>query len=139
MSNEIKHSVKKENIHNVLEFLPAFESPGFEFGKWIPAKKGEGGIIHIGWYCLSTKSIEFMEALEANGFICDFDWMDSDWRDQAQRYMDDPELVGLVDSDTLVKLLHTHARADRFNEGHFGGVLESGHVSAILRRLVSFQ
>ncbi len=63
MSHEIRHSVKKENIRNILEFLPVFESLRFEFGEWIPAEKGEDGIIHFGWYCLSSKSIEFMEAL----------------------------------------------------------------------------
>jgi len=139
MSNEIRHSVKKENIHNVLKFLPAFESSGFEFGKWIPAHNSEDGSTQIGWYCLTSKSIEFMEALEANGFICDFDWMDQDWQDEVQRYMGDPGLIARVELVTLVKLLHTHARAERFNEGHFGGVLESGHVTAILRRLSVFQ
>jgi hypothetical protein len=36
---------------------------------------------------------------------------------------------------TLRKLLTTHVRADRFVEGHLAGVLESGHMLAILRRL----
>jgi hypothetical protein len=33
------------------------------------------------------------------------------------------------------KLLTTHIRADRFIEGHLAGVLENGHIVAVLRRL----
>jgi len=139
MNKEFKHSVQKENIRRVLKFLPAFESPRYEFGEWIPAKEDTDGVIQIGRYSLASKSIDFMESLYENGFICDFDWTDSDWKDEAKRYMDDPELVGKVELNTLVKLLHTHARADRFTEGHFGEVLESGHVTAILQRLMAFQ
>ena len=32
-------------------------------------------------------------------------------------------------------LLTTHVRCDHFVEGHFAGMLESGHITAILRRL----
>ena len=40
-----------------------------------------------------------------------------------------------ADLTTLRKLLTTHVRADRFSEGHLAGVLQSGHIVAVLRRL----
>ena len=36
---------------------------------------------------------------------------------------------------SLCKLLTTHVRTDRITEGHLANVLESGHITAILRRL----
>ena len=36
---------------------------------------------------------------------------------------------------TLRKLLTYHSRVDHFNEGHFNEMTESGHITAILRRI----
>lgn len=45
------------------------------------------------------------------------------------------ELVPEIGPLTLRKLLTAHVRADRFSEGHLASVLESRHITAMLRRL----
>lgn len=136
VDSEIRHSVTKDNIRNILEFLPKFEEPDFDFGEWVPAKKLEDGVIQIGFYAMSDAALKFLEVLDTNGFIVgEFAWTQEPWKSEAMRFMDDPDLVARSDLDTLIKLLTTHSRADRFNEGHLGKVLESGHILAILRRL----
>ena len=48
--------------------------------------------------------------------IFNFDWMS--WR-EAERYINDPTALHSADESILRRLLSLHARADRFDEGHF--------------------
>jgi hypothetical protein len=76
---------------------------------------------------------DFIKALYAQNVIISFDW--TGWRREAQRYQTDPRALATADLLTLCKLLTLHVRADRFSEGHLASVLESGHITAVLRRL----
>lgn len=110
-------------IDEVLEFLPAFESPGYKFGEWADA----------GYFSYSPEVDDWIRALYEQNFFLTFDW--TRWKEEAQRYRSEPGALETADLLTLRKLLTTHVRADRFVEGHLASVLESGHVTAILRRL----
>ena len=57
------------------------------------------------------------------------------WQRVAERYMREPSILARARLPTLRKLLTLHARKDRFCEGHFAAVLESGHFLAILKRV----
>ena len=76
---------------------------------------------------------ELHEALYDAGLIVQFDWME--WTDQAQQYVNRPELIEDADFDTICRLLTTHVRNDRFCDGHLSTMSLSGHVSALLQRL----
>lgn len=67
-----------------------------------------------------------------NRWIIDFDW--PSWGDEARRY-EHEEILATADLETIRKLLTGHVRNDRFCEGHLLSVLESGLITAILRRL----
>ena len=45
------------------------------------------------------------------------------------------EFIAACYASTLLRLLTTHLRADRFCEGHLLGMFESGHIVRFLRRL----
>lgn len=79
----------------------------------------------------------FTETLYHNGFILtDFKWWDeSDW---AKKFMDSEALLDDLTLLDLVKLLSLHARADRFCENHFEGMVFEGHIQNIVQRLGKF-
>jgi hypothetical protein len=116
-----------QQLDAVLEFLPIFEKPGYVFGEWHSA---EGQFPH---YSMSREVVDFVQALYDQQVIFSFDW--PSWQEEAKRYVSDPEALGTADVLTLRKLLTTHIRKDRFVEGHLAGMLERGHITAVLRRL----
>ncbi|RMF04614.1 MAG: hypothetical protein D6768_02825 [Chloroflexi bacterium] len=109
-------------IDAVLRFLPLFEQPNFEFGHW----QDYG-------FQFSRQTTEFVETLSAQNFIIQFDW--TNWQDSAEHYRSSPAALDTANLLTLRKLLTTHVRADRFDEGHLAQMFEEGHITAILRRL----
>lgn len=122
MNEEHIAEIGPEQIDAALAYLPIFERPGYRFGAWDQAG-----------YCYSPEVNDFIQTLYAQDIVIRFDW--PSWKESAQRYMEDPQAVDTSDLLTLRKLLTTHVRADRFVEGHLASVLESGHITAILRRL----
>jgi len=76
---------------------------------------------------------KFQRALYDHGFIRDYDWMK--WQPQAVRIYENPDLLCNAQMRTCVKLLTLHIRRERFDDGHLAGMLSSGHITVILRRM----
>jgi hypothetical protein len=112
----------------VLAFLPILEQPGFSAGYW----EGEG---FAAFYSYREEVMRFLETLYSARVVYDFDW--PAWQPQADRYRSRPSALEHARLSTLRKLLALHARRDRFCEGHFASVLESGHIARILQRAAS--
>lgn len=112
-------------IQPLLQFLPIFESSGF--GTWMDPQG------QLPYAVLSSGASDFLQALYDRGWILDFDW--PSWQREAKLYLDSPDRLRNADIPTIQKLLTTHARKDRFCEGHLLEMLESGHITLILRRL----
>jgi hypothetical protein len=127
MGEKVIPEIGPRQIDAVLRFLPVFERPGYRFGEW---QRSEG---QFPYFSYSRQVIEFLETLDEQNILVPFDW--TSWNEERQRYQSKPgalEAAGLL---TLRKLLTAHVRADRFVESHLAGVLESGHITAILCRL----
>jgi hypothetical protein len=124
--NEIPQ-IGPQQLDAVLRFLPIFERPGYAFGEW----RGPQG--HFPYYAMSRDVEDFIQTLYNQQVIIAFDWMS--WHQEVKGYVSDPDALQSADLLTLRKLLTAHVRADRLNEGHLGHVLESGHITAILRRV----
>lgn len=122
-------AIGPEQLDAVLRFLPIFEQPGYVFGEW-RSPKG-----HIPYYSMGREVMDFVLSIQR--IIFPFDW--SSWQGEAKKYVVAPQALETADLMTLRKLLTTHVRMDRFVEGHLGGMLESGHITAILRRLKEIQ
>jgi hypothetical protein len=116
-----------EQIDAILAFLAIFEQEDYKFGEWVE-KSGQ-----VPYLAESKEVLEFHQALYREKMIVVFDW--NSWGEETKRYQSDPDVVAEADLLTVRKLLTAHARADRFIEGHFVSVLESGHIIAVLRRL----
>jgi hypothetical protein len=111
---------------DVLAFLPELESPDFVAGEF---HMPEG---HFSFYSLADTRARLMVACYDSGIMVDFDW--AAWDAPARELRENPAALEQANLLTLRKLLTGHLRNDRFCEGHFGAVLESGHITAILRR-----
>lgn len=126
--------VSLEQIQAVVKFLPTFESikPGdFSSSVRLPGQEDVAyGIGHVEFHPAVYK---FIEACYENGFVQPYDW--PAWATQAQRYMHNPKLVASAELVTCIKLLTAHIRCERFCDGHLHSVFESGHLTAVLRRL----
>ena len=128
-----KGPIRVEDMDALLRFLPIFESPGFVFGERYPPRWLGPKRWRLGFAGLTKLSRQFYKAIYKHHWAIGFDW--GAWGDEARSYMEDPDKLRTADIETIRKLLTAHVRADRFIEGHFFRVLESGHIIAILRRL----
>ena len=121
--------VKPEQIDALLPFLDKFDAVGFSAGTWLTLAPG-----HSSWFIFDEVVKEFIQVLYDNDWVTpQFDW--GEWQESAQQYIESPEKVESADTETIQKLLTTHARADRFCEGHLASMFENGHILDILRRL----
>ena len=117
----------RRQIDALLRFLPGFEATDAQHGEW----RSEDGVMP---YRVASEAVSgFLDALYGNGWVEPFDW--GAWQDAAARYVESPDMVAQADMDTIRKLLTTHARNDRFCEGHLVAMIECGHIAACLRRL----
>lgn len=120
--------VKPEQIDALMPFLSKFEEAGFSVGTW----NTEPG--HLPRFNFDEVVMEFIHVLYDNDWITpEFDWVE--WQKSAQQFIESPEKIESADSVTIQKLLTTHARKDRFCEGHLASMFEDGHIPPILRRL----
>lgn len=118
----------KQNIDAVLAAKSMFQNGGTDLYK----RRNEP--LSANPYVYSDDLKRFMSILRNEGFVApSFDW--AGWRNEAQRYIDDPDTLESADLATIQKLLTTHVRLDRFNGGHFAEMIENGHIQAILDRL----
>jgi hypothetical protein len=137
MKNNEKRRPIQKRIAAIVKFLPRFERISPDNFAWIirsPDGTEEGPLVGRLEYHLEVH--KFMKACYKNGLVLGFDW--GAWSQEALRYMNDPQLVRTASLTTCLKLLTAHLRAERFCDGHLQEVLQSGHISAILRRLKQF-
>ena len=127
MEEESIPEIGSEQIDAILVFLPIFEREDYKFGEWVE-KSGQ-----VPYLAESQEVLAFHQALYREKMIVVFDW--NSWGEEAKRYQSDRDALAKADLLTVRKLLTAHARADRFMEGHFVSVFESGHIIAILLRL----
>ena|SRR5688572_28407243 len=115
-----------EGIATILRYLPYFEDTTNEFYTVTDELSFDPY-----WYSHRTEA--FVRDLYDHGFIQSFDW--PNWQKQAVRYYENPDLIARARLSTLVRLLTTHIRKDRFVSGHLAMMIDEGQITAILRRL----
>jgi len=117
-----------EKIDAIMPFLDKFEEVEFSAGN----RKIEEG--HFPWFNFDEVVMEFVQILYDNDWVTpNFDW--TEWQESAKQYVESPKMIESANTMTSQRLLTTHARADRFCEGHLASMFENGHLLALLRRL----
>jgi len=114
-------------IDALLAFLSTFERPDF-----VPSTVES--LPGVGPHQVYAEELrQYYRAVFENGFVIEFDWRA--WQEEAIRHCEQPELLRGADLQLLRRLITFHVRADRFNDGHLPSLIESGYMTALLRRL----
>jgi hypothetical protein len=109
-------------------FVPLFEQPGYWFGAW----ELRPGAAPLCQYAREVR--EFIRLLyERNIEVIDFAW--AAWQSEAARCVAEPQRLATADLLTVRRLITTHLRSERFSEGYLLVLFQSGHMTAVLRRL----
>jgi hypothetical protein len=128
-------AVSKQQIRVLTKFLPILEKINpHDFSHSVRLPGNEDVCYGIGHVEFHPAVYEFTKACYGNAFVQpSFDW--PAWAKEARRYMADPALVASARLATCIKLITAHLRYERFCDGHLHSVFESGHLTAVLRRL----
>ena len=90
------------------------------------------GSISMPYVDYAPEVSRLLDALYERNVVLPFDW--SAWLEEAERYLD-PAAVAAASLLDVRRLLTLHVRQERFCDGHFAEMVESGHIAAVLRRL----
>ncbi len=107
-------------------------------GKWSEDRstKNENIIDYYLWSAPIT--FDAMKFLYDNNLIIDFDW--SHWDEGREFYKnDDPNKYNSLDRELVLKLLTAVARNDRFNDGAWAALFESGSAQKLFTRLLEIE
>lgn len=124
-----------ERLVALSAFLPVFQAPGFEFGRWGGGEKQDDGITTMPHFSASHEVIAFVDmAYELGWVIEDFDWPGWGETPEAQRLREDPAAVAKANPEQLARLLTALIRVDRFVEGALASAFDSGLLTRITER-----
>ncbi len=120
-----------QEIDELLAFVPQLTVEGFSpIREWRGSEKLLDGAITWPWPEYEDVVKEFFEVA---GQDC---WMDFDYvPEEAGRMLEDRALVGRASLDEIKTMLTYCVRGERFCDGHWGEMIEQGHVRRLLERL----
>jgi hypothetical protein len=124
-----------EWMDELLRFLPLFELPGREYVReWAGGKTNGQGDLTLPYPIYCDDVLEFY-TLAGQTHWSDFQY---DPR-QAHDMLHDDELIAAASLDQIRTMLTYCVRGERFMDGHWAHMLESGRIVALLRRLAALR
>jgi hypothetical protein len=120
-----------EEIEGLVAFLPRLSADGFTpIKRWGGGTKIVDGTLTMPWPEYDDAVDEFFSAASADCW-CDHDYDPG----EAARMLDNAEQVAAADLAQIKTMLTHCVRGERFCDGHWGAVVEAGHVRRLLERL----
>lgn len=122
-------------IDELVAFLPRLTADGFfPVREWGGGEKTDNGGFVMPWPNYQDVVTAFFEVA---GQDC---WMDFDYVPvEAGRMLEDHALVRSASVDQVKTMLTYCVRGERFSEGHWGAMIEQGHVRRLLERLAELR
>jgi len=128
MKNE---PITLERIDELLQFLPLFEKLEGEFvERWGGGEKTPDGAINMP-FPVYPPDVEQFFRLASQPCWCDYQYNLGD----PGAMLEDDSLVQSAGMEQIKTMLTYCVRGERFCSGHWGAVLRSGRVVALLKRL----
>jgi hypothetical protein len=123
--------ITRAEIDELLRFLPLFDIPGREyFAGYGGGERRADGTVTMLYPVYPDDVIEFYRLA---GQPC---WSDYDYEPrEAARMLADEAFIRRATLDEIKTMLTYCVRGERFSDGHWGAMLESGKVIALLKRL----
>ncbi len=100
---DMSSEIIRKNIDTVLAFLPLF------YSKKAKLYKIQTESLSLDRYCYSKEFQKFIKGLYQENFVISFD--STTWQNEAQGFIQHPDLLNSADISTLQKLLTTHVRS----------------------------
>ena len=118
-------------IDDLLRFLPLFDVPDRDFvERWGGGEKTESGAITMPYPVYPEDVLEFYRLA---GQPC---WSDYDYvPKEAGRMLEDEAVIQSATLAEIMTMLTYCVRGERFSDGHWAAMLESGRIMAFLQRL----
>lgn len=111
----------RDELRAVVGKLRQHDGPWLE---WTPAEQMEDGVYSMGYPMMSPELHEAMTVLYDHGIIV-FDWMN--WREGFELLEElTPQRAATLDRETTLKLLSAVARQERFSDGSWGELFDTG-------------
>jgi len=123
--------ITRAEIDELLRFLPLFDVPGREyFAGYGGGERRADGTVTMLYPVYPDDVIEFYRLA---GQPC---WSDYGYEPrEAARMLADEAFIRRATLDEIKTMLTYCVRGERFSDGHWGAMLESGKVVALLARL----
>lgn len=125
----------REEIDELTAFLPRLYAENFSPVKgWKGGERTEDGSITMPWPDYHQVTRDFFRAAAAP---C---WTDGRYlRLEAGDMLENEERVRNASLDEIRIMLTWCVRGERFCDGHWGNVIENGHIRRLLERLVQIR
>ena len=125
----------RRELDELIAFLPRLAADGFAaVREWGGDEKRADGAYVMPWPKYDAIVSRFFEAA---GQDC---WMDFDYvPEEAGRMLEDQSLVRRAGIDEIKTMLTYCVRGERFCDGHWGAMIEQGHVRRLLERLAEIR
>ena len=126
-----REPVTRIEIDKLLRFLPLFDVPNRDFvERWAGGEKTRGGAITMPYPVYPEDVKQFYRLA---GQPC---WSDHDYEPRkAARMLEDEALIAGATLAEVKTMLTYCVRGERFSDGHWAAMLESGRIVALLKRL----
>lgn len=122
-------------IEALTSFLPRLYAEGFSpIVSWSGGQKKSDGSISVPYPAYSPLVESFYRTVSSEG------WLDPGYDPaQAKSMLEDERRVRTATLDEIKTMLTFCVRGERFSDGHWGQMIEKGHVRRLLERLKALQ
>ncbi len=119
------------DIDELLAFLPRLYAPGFKpVDQWKGGEKLPDGSTHVPWPEYNAAVREFFEKAEQPA------WADYDYLAKVEDSMiEATDTIKMASLSEIRAMLTYCVRGERFSDGHWEAMVESGVIRSILERL----
>jgi len=120
-----------KEIEELVSFLPRLYADGFTpIRRWGGGNKDEDGVVIMPWPEYDKVVEEFFRVASEECWR-DYDYSPGD----ARRMIENDDFIKAADLTQIKTMLTYCVRGERFCDGHWGAVIQGGHIRRMLERL----
>jgi len=120
-----------QEIEELVSFLPQLYAEGFTpIVRWGGGIKGQDGFLTMPRPEYNKVVEEFFRVASSECW-CDYDYCPED----AGRLLENDDVIKTADLAQIKTMLTYCVRGERFCDGHWGAMVEEGHIRRLLQRL----